>query len=171
MTFLNRCCEVMSDVIERHGGTLDKFVGDGMMATFGSPNDDPYQEERAVKAALELQGKISELSVKCEEENWPVINAGIRDPFRLRRGGEHGIEPAHGSTAIGETVNTAHYLESATKQFRANILISQYTYNAIRGQFNVKQLGQVNVKGHAEPMVVYSVEGLRDMAGITGRDQ
>jgi adenylate cyclase len=68
-------------------------------------------------------------------------------------------------TAIGETVNTAHYLESATKQFRANILISQYTYNAVRGQFNVKQFGQVNVKGHTEPMVVYSVEGLREKSG------
>src|SRR4029077_5251732 len=88
VTFLNRCCEVMSDVIERHGGTLDKFVGDGMMATFGSPNDDPYQEERAVKAALDLQEKISELSEKCEEENWPASTPGS--------GWEHRIEPAHG---------------------------------------------------------------------------
>ena len=51
VAFLNRCCEVMSEVIERHGGTLDKFVGDGMMATFGSPNDDPYQEERSQSRA------------------------------------------------------------------------------------------------------------------------
>ena len=74
-------------------------------------------------------------------------------------------------TAIGETVNTAHYLESATKQFQANILISQYTYNAVRGQFDVKQLGQVNVKGHSESMVVYSVEGVRDIAGVPGRNE
>jgi adenylate cyclase len=74
-------------------------------------------------------------------------------------------------TAIGETVNTAHYLESATKQFRASIVISQYTYNAIRGQFNVKPLGQVNVKGHSEPMVVYAVEGLREMAGVRAQDE
>ena len=70
-------------------------------------------------------------------------------------------------TAIGETVNTAHYLESATKLFHADILISQYTYNAIRGQFSVRQIGQVNVKGHPEPMIVYSVEGLRGTAGVT----
>jgi HAMP domain-containing protein len=55
VAFLNRCCEVMSDVIERHGGTVDKFIGDGMMATVGAPDDDPYQEERAVRAALDLQ--------------------------------------------------------------------------------------------------------------------
>jgi adenylate cyclase len=171
VAFLNRCCEVMSEVIERHGGTLDKFVGDGMMATFGSPNDDPYQEERAVKAALELQEKISDLSAKCEEENWPAINAGIGIHSGYAVVGSMGSSRHMEYTAIGETVNTAHYLESATKQFRANILISQYTYNAVRGQFNVKQLGQVNVKGHAEPMVVYSVEGLREMAGITGRDE
>ena len=58
----------MSDVIERHGGTLDKFIGDGMMATFGAPDDDPYQEERAVRAALDLQEKIGELSAKAEGE-------------------------------------------------------------------------------------------------------
>ena len=171
VAFLNRCCEVMSEVIERHGGTLDKFVGDGMMATFGSPNDDPYQEERAVKAALELQEKISDLSAKCDEENWPAINAGIGIHSGYAVVGSMGSSRHMEYTAIGETVNTAHYLESATKQFRANILISQYTYNAVRGQFNVKQLGQVNVKGHAEPMVVYSVEGLREMAGITGSDE
>jgi class 3 adenylate cyclase len=138
VTFLNRCCEVMSDVIERHGGTLDKFVGDGMMATFGSPNDDPYQEERAVKAALELQEKISELSGKCEKENWPAINVGIGVHSGYAVVGSMGSSRHLEYTAIGETVNTAYYLESATKQFRANILISQYTYNAIRGQFNVK---------------------------------
>ena len=170
VTFLNRCCEVMSDVIERHGGTLDKFIGDGMMATFGSPNDDPYQEERAIKAALDLQEKISKLSEKCEEENWPVINVGIGVHSGYAVVGSMGSTRHMEYTAIGETVNTAHYLESATKQFGANILVSQYTYNAVRGQFNVKQLGQVNVKGHAEPMIVYSVEGLRDLADITVRD-
>jgi adenylate cyclase len=171
VAFLNRCCEVMSDVIERHGGTLDKFVGDGMMATFGSPNDDPYQEERAVKAALDLQEKISVLSAKCEEENWPVINAGIGIHSGYAVVGSMGSSRHMEYTAIGETVNTAHNLESTTKQFGANILISQYTYNAVRGQFNVKRLGQVRLKGHAEPMVVYSVEGLRDMSGITKRDE
>jgi adenylate cyclase len=168
---LNRCCEVMSEVIEHHGGTLDKFVGDGMMATFGSPVDDPYQEERAVKAALDLQKRLSELSAKSENENWPVINVGIGVHSGYAVVGSMGSSRHMEYTAIGETVNTAHYLESATKQFRVNILISQYTYNAVRGQFNVKQLGQVNVKGHAEPMVVYSVEGLREMADITARDE
>jgi adenylate cyclase len=171
VAFLNRCCEVMSDVIDGHGGTLDKFVGDGMMATFGSPNDDPYQEERAVKAALDLQEKISVLSAKCEEENWPVINAGIGIHSGYAVVGSMGSSRHMEYTAIGETVNTAHNLESTTKQFGANILISQYTYNAVRGQFNVKRLGQVRLKGHAEPMVVYSVEGLRDMSGITKRDE
>ena len=171
VAFLNRCCEVMSEVIERHGGTLDKFIGDGMMATFGSPNDDPYQEERAVRAALDLQEKISELSAKCEEESWPAINAGIGIHSGYAVVGSMGSTKHMEYTAIGETVNTAHYLESATKQFRASIVISQYTYNAIRGQFNVKPLGQVNVKGHSEPMVVYSVESLREMAGVKAQDE
>jgi adenylate cyclase len=171
VAFLNRCCEIMSEVIERHGGTLDKFIGDGMMATFGSPNDDPYQEERAVRAALDLQEEISKLSAKCEEESWPAINAGIGIHSGYAVVGSMGSTKHMEYTAIGETVNTAHYLESATKQFRASIVISQYTYNAIRGQFNVKPLGQVNVKGHSEPMVVYSVESLREMAGVRAQDE
>ena len=171
VAFLNRCCEVMSDVIERHGGTLDKFIGDGMMATFGAPDDDPYQEERAVRAALDLQERVGELSAKGDGGNWPILNLGIGIHSGYAVVGSMGSSRHMDYTAIGETVNTAHYLESATKQFQTNILISQYTYNAVRGQFDVKQLGQVNVKGHSESMVVYSVEGVRDIAGVTGRDE
>jgi len=167
VTFLNRCCEVMSDVVERHGGTLDKFIGDGMMATFGSPSDDPYQEERAVNAALDLQEKIGQLSAKCEKESWPAIHVGIGIHSGYAVVGSVGSSRHMEFTAIGETVNTAHYLESATKLFHADILISQYTYNAIRGQFSVRQIGQVNVKGHPEPMIVYSVEGSRGTADVT----
>lgn len=162
VAFLNACCTVMGEVIERHGGTLDKFVGDGMMATFGAPNDDAYQEENAVKAALELQEKIRALPETPASAQWPPMQIGIGINSGNAVVGSVGSERHMEYTAIGETTNTAHCLEAMTKELDANILISPYTYNAVRGMFKVRQLGPVKIKGHDDEMVVYAIDGWRE---------
>jgi adenylate cyclase len=159
VAFLNACCAVMGEVIESHGGTLDKFVGDGMMATFGAPRDDPYQEENAVKAALELQEKIRALFETPASAQWPPIQIGIGINSGNAVVGSMGSERHMEYTAIGETTNTANCLEAMTKELGVSILISPYTYNAVRGLFKVRQLGPVKIKGHDDEMVVYAVEG------------
>ncbi|MEA3207047.1 MAG: adenylate cyclase [Chthoniobacter sp.] len=164
VTFLNACCEVMSEVIERHGGTLDKFVGDGMMATFGAPNDDPFQEEHAIMAALDLQEKMRALSESPASAPWPAIQLGIGINSGYAVVGSVGSSRHMEYTAIGETTNTANCLEAMTKELGVHILISQYTYNSVRGLFKVRQLGPVKMKGHSDEMAVYAVEGVRDDA-------
>jgi adenylate cyclase len=165
VTFLNNCCEIMSEVIEEHGGTLDKFVGDGMMATFGAPADDAYQEEHAILAALDLQDKIQAFSDKMVGEQWPPIQMGIGINSGYAVVGSMGSTRHMEYTAIGETTNTAACLEKMSKELGVNILISQYTYNAVRGLFRVKALGPISMKGHSDQMVIYSVEAALKPAG------
>jgi adenylate cyclase len=162
VAFLNACFAVMGEAIERHGGTLDKFVGDGMMAIFGAPMDDPFQEENAVNAALDLQEKIRALSETPASAQWPPIQVGIGINSGNAVVGSLGSERHMEYTAIGETTNTAHCLEAMTKELGVNILISPYTYNAVRGMFKVRQLGPVKIKGHDDEMVIYAIEGWRE---------
>lgn len=165
VSFLNRCCEVMSEVIERNGGILDKFVGDGMMATFGAPQEDAFQEEHAVEAALELRERLGALSEVAAVDNWGPIRMG----FGINSGnavvGSVGSSRHMEFTAIGDTVNCAAFLQDATKEFGVDILISEYTYNAVRGLFRTKKLGPLNLKGRADEMTVYAVEGRADREG------
>ncbi len=158
VAFLNRCSEVMSEVIEQNQGTLDKFVGDGMMATFGAPDDDPFQEEHAVQAALALQLEMSRLMVEPGDQHWMPIRVGVGINSGNAVVGSMGSSKHMEYTAIGDTVNCASYIEEATKEFGADIVISEYTYNAVRGLFKTRKLGSLIVKGRTDEMTVYAVE-------------
>ncbi len=158
--FLNRCSEVMSTVIEQNHGTLDKFVGDGMMATFGAPEDDPFQEEHAVQAALALQSELSRLAVEPGDEHWARVQVGVGINSGNAVVGSMGSSKHMEYTAIGDTVNCAAYIEEATKEFGADIVISEYTYNAVRGLFKTRKLGPLVVKGRADEVMIYAVDHL-----------
>ena len=157
VSILNRCFELISEIVTRHHGTLDKFIGDGMMATFGAPDDDPYQEEHAIKAALEIREKSRELS----EEAGTRISMGVGVNSGYAVVGSMGSSRHMEYTAIGEVVNTACCLESATKGLDVDILMSEFTHNAVRGVFDVRRLDPLEIKGHPEKLTVYSVEALR----------
>jgi adenylate cyclase len=155
---LNEYFEIMVDIVFRHQGMLDKFMGDGLMVLFGAPQEDPYQEEHALKAAVEMQQELRRLRERHEAEG--------RVGFSIRIGinsgpavvGNVGSSQRMEYTAIGDTVNLASRLESATRDLGAEILISEYTYNAVRGAFKTRSVGSVRVKGRAEPVQAYMVE-------------
>jgi adenylate cyclase len=156
---LNEYFERMVDVVIRNNGTLDKFIGDGMMVIFGAPDDDPYQEEHALKAAVEMQAELRKLAEKWRPEGLNLrIGIGINSGPAIV--GNIGSSRRMDYTAIGDTVNLASRLESATKEFGVGIIISEYTHNAVRGAFQFKKLGDVHVRGRSEPVLAYSVEGM-----------
>jgi len=160
---LNEYFESMVDVVIRNNGTLDKFIGDGMMVIFGAPDDDPYQEEHAIKAAVEMQAELRKLADKWRPEGLNLrIGIGINSGPAIV--GNIGSSRRMDYTAIGDTVNLASRLESATKEFGAGILISEYTHNAVRGAFQFKNIGAVHVRGRSEPVLAYSVEGIETPA-------
>jgi adenylate cyclase len=154
---LNEYFERMVDVVIRNNGTLDKFIGDGMMVIFGAPDDDPYQEEHALKAAIEMQAELRKLAEKWRGEGLNLrIGIGINSGPAIV--GNIGSSQRMDYTAIGDTVNLASRLESATKEFGVGIIISEYTHNAVRGAFQFTKLGEVRVRGRSEPVLAYAVD-------------
>jgi adenylate cyclase len=154
---LNEYFESMVEVVFRHNGTLDKFIGDGMMVIFGAPDDDPYQEENALRTALEMQQELRRLSVK-----WKAEGLNIRSGIGINSGpavvGNIGSSRRMDYTAIGDTVNLASRLESATKEMGVGILVSEYTYIGARGTFQFREMGSIHVKGRTEPVMTWTPE-------------
>ena len=156
---LNEYLTEMTAIIkDQFGGTLDKFIGDAIVAIFGAPFSKPDDPVRAVNAALAMQKKVAELQRRWKERGekfvfgigvgintGPAIVGNIGSPDRLNY------------TCIGDTVNTAARLEAATRSTGASILISAATYAYIADYFQCEELPPISVKGKKEPLVVYSV--------------
>jgi adenylate cyclase len=159
----------MVDQVLAQQGTLDKFIGDAVMAIFGAPVAAPDHAERACRAAL---GMIQE--VQALQEKWVAEG---REPFRIGIGintgdmvvGNLGSEQLFDYTVIGDGVNIGARLESLNKEYKTSthIIISETTYQAARGAIDVRRLGDVTVKGKTRPLVVYELVGLR-MPTVTG---
>jgi adenylate cyclase len=154
---LNEYFDKMVDIVFKHHGTLDKFIGDGIMVIFGAPVDDPYQEEHAVRAALEMQLAISELRTKWSLQDGVDLRIGIGINSGNAIVGNIGSAKRMDYTAIGDTVNLASRLETATKEYGVDILISDYTYQGVRGMFPAKRVGEVALKGRNDSVLAYTL--------------
>ncbi|HUN57045.1 MAG TPA: adenylate/guanylate cyclase domain-containing protein [Candidatus Binataceae bacterium] len=150
----------MVDVVLRNHGTIDKFLGDGVMVIFGAPLDDPYQEEHAVIAAVEMQRELETLCAKWDSEGRRRFKMGIGINSGSAVVGNIGSQEHMEYTAIGDTVNLAARLESATKELDVDIIVSEHTYDSVRPLFKWKPIGPIVVKGRLEPVHAFAVEGL-----------
>ena len=156
----------MVDQVLGQQGTLDKFIGDGVMAIFGAPVPLPDHAERACRTAL---GMIEEL--KTLQARWKTEG---REPFRIGIGintgdmmvGNLGSEQLFDYTVAGDGVNIGARVESLNKEFETttSIIISETTYLAARDVLDVRRLGEATVKGKSRPIVVYELRGLRETA-------
>lgn len=158
VSLLNEYFAVMVDIIFKNQGSLDKFIGDGMMVEFGAPLDDPLQELHAVTTAIEMQQAIKKLSTKWQSEGWPAIKLGIGVHSGIAIVGNIGSERRIEYTAIGDTVNVASRLEQLTKELKTPILISEATVKAIENNFKFKNLGPFVLHGRVHPIVVYALD-------------
>lgn len=147
----------MVEQIHANQGTLDKFIGDAVMAIFGAPLAYPDHAERACRAALAMVAELEKLRAK-----W---TADGREPFRIGIGintgemvvGNLGSEQVFTYTVVGDGVNLASRLESLTKEFDVPIIISEATYEAVRHVFHGHFLGEVHVKGKSAPAKIYAL--------------
>ena len=156
---LNEYFDKMIDAIFRYKGTLNKFLGDGFMAMFGAPVDDPHQEEHAIRAALEMQRSVAGLREKFQRYRIKDFRIGIGINTGMAVVGNIGCDQRMEYTAVGDTVNTAARLETKTKELKVDVLVSDYTYVAVRNLFRFKKGDLLQVKGKAESIQVFSVEG------------
>ncbi|MCZ7544867.1 MAG: adenylate/guanylate cyclase domain-containing protein [Anaerolineae bacterium] len=150
---LNRYLELIVETIKEHGGTLDKYTGDGAMALFNTPLPQPDHALRAVSAACCTHERLADFYRDFEPRMRLCINFGIHTGHAVV--GNVGTSAFMDFTAIGDTVNTAARIQTISHDNR--ILISQATYDQVRDRVIVRSLGPHQVKGREEPVVIYEV--------------
>ena len=159
---LNEFYDLMIDTTFKHDGTLDKFLGDAVMAIFGAPLPQPDHSVRAIRTALAMQAGIKGLSEKRVREGKAPIAVGIGVSAGDAVAGTVGSEDRMEYTVIGDTVNLGSRLESIAKP--GQILITERTYQKVEGVIEARALGSVKVKGKEEEVGVLEVVGLTQTA-------
>ncbi len=158
VSLLNGYFEKMIEVIFRNHGTLDKFLGDGMMIEFGAPLEDPRQEINAITAALEMQNELKRLSDEWEKSGRPRLEMGIGVHTGFAIVGNIGSERRVEYTAVGDTVNVASRLEFTTKALKLPILVSEATFSAVPpNMFKYRDLGPMQLHGRAGEIKVFAI--------------
>jgi adenylate cyclase len=159
VTILNEYFSAMSDVIFANQGTLDKFIGDAIMAIYGAPIEMPDGAYQCVKTAIEMREKLAFLNEKWKAEKKPQLQVGYGVNTGEAIVGNIGSERRMEYTAIGDMVNVAARLEGETGSNQ--IFITEETYKEVESQILVKRLSAVKVKGKSAKIQVYEVAGLK----------
>jgi adenylate cyclase len=154
---LNEYFTAMVTVIFDHGGTVDKFVGDAIMALFNAPLDQPDHAQRAVETALAMQAATDVLADRWKAQGDPELRIGVGVHSGPAVVGNMGAEQRAEYTVIGDTVNVASRLESLSKDLGCSIVISAETARRLATTEPFQPLGPLPIKGRAAPMVLYGV--------------
>lgn len=159
---LNEYFQIMVGIINKHGGIVDKFIGDAIMAVWGAPNGNDRDPQNAVKACLEMRVALAELNEKRQGRGQVPLKIGIG----LHRGeaisGTIGSSERMEYTVIGDTVNQASRIESSTKAFGTDFLLSDSMADLVAEEFICERAGSVEVKGKSEPLTLFKVRGFYD---------
>jgi len=155
---LNALLTPLTEVVHRHHGTIDKYMGDAMMAFWGAPLTDPHHAAHAVAAAYDMQDAVARLAVEFERHGWPALTLGIGINTGIVNVGNMGSRYRMAYTAIGDAVNLASRLEALTRVFQVPIIVGESTRKAFPAA-TYRELGLVQVKGKQELTRVY--EALR----------
>jgi adenylate cyclase len=153
---LNEYLSRMTDVIFKYEGTLDKFMGDAIMAVFGAPLDMADHAERAIRAALEMQERLAEWNAERKEGPEFRVRIGINSGKAVA--GEIGSINKKEYTVLGDTVNTASRLESSVAK-PGSVVVGANTLELVQGRFDCRPLGTFNLKGKEKEVLVFEVMG------------
>lgn len=154
---LNEYFTQMVDVVFHHHGSVDKFVGDMVMALFGAPVEDADHADHAVQAALDMLSALDRLNERWAGEGRPRLAIGVGVNSGEMVAGNVGSEQIMSYTVIGDAVNLGSRLESLNKQYGTSIIISEHTKQGLKGQYHIRALGEVTVKGKTRPVSIYEV--------------
>jgi adenylate cyclase len=150
----------MSGIIRsKHRGTLDKYIGDAIMAFWGAPMDDAQHARNGVLAALDMQKERKVLNGKFAARGWPTIKIGVGVNSGSVRVGDMGSQVRRAYTAMGDAVNVASRLEGRTKYYGVGILVGERTRNAVKDVV-FREIDRIKVKGKDESVSIFEPLGL-----------
>jgi len=157
VTMLNEYFSLMIDPIFKYEGTLDKFIGDAIMAVFGAPVVHDNDAERAVRAALEMRAALKHYNRLRVQRGEDPIETGIGIALGDAISGNIGSEQRMDYTVIGDTVNVASRLEGLSKNYETKVLVNEGIYNTVKDNIRCVDLGLAHVKGKEGDVRVYGV--------------
>jgi adenylate cyclase len=154
---LNEYFSRMVDIVFRHRGTVDKFVGDMVMALYGAPVDDPDHAEHAVAAAIDMVRELGDLNRGWASRGMTQLDIGIGINSGDMIAGNIGSSSIMSYTVIGDNVNLGSRLESLNKDYGTRIIISDATRIRLKGDYDIRPLGDVVVKGKSRPVAIFEL--------------
>jgi len=155
---LNRYFELMVDIIISHGGVIDKYIGDAIMAFFGAPVKHEDDAVQAVRAAVEMQESLRLFNAEQRNAGKPEFITGIGINYGVVTVGNIGSEKKMDYTIIGDMVNLGSRLEGLTKPYHQNIIFSESVYRKIKGELPCRMVDKVVVKGKTKGENIYTAE-------------
>jgi len=156
---MNEYLGAMTEVIRGQRGTLDKYIGDAIMAFWGAPVADPEHARRAVASALQMQERLLEVDKDLVAKGWPALKIGVGVNTGPMTVGDMGSTVRKAYTVMGDAVNLGARLEGITKQYGVGILVGEETWAIVKDQFVFREIDRVRVKGKAEPVGIYEPLG------------
>ena len=154
---INKFLTPMTDIIMKNGGTIDKYMGDCIMAFWNAPIDIPNHRTMAVKSAVEMVHKLKELNNSEGFGPGNKLNIGIGINSGKAVVGNMGSKQRFDYSVLGDAVNLASRLEGVSKNYDATIIIGYDTYKNIKEKYNFKKLDQVKVKGKSNLVSIYTI--------------
>ena len=155
---LNAYLTEMTRIIFQHRGTLDKYIGDAVMAIWGAPFDEPNHAERCCFGAVNMLTRLAELQAGWRAQGKPILDIGIGINTGVASVGNMGSSLRYGYTAIGDAVNLASRLEGLNKEYGTHILISESTQKELHTDtLMLREIDLIRVKGKLQPLTIYEI--------------
>ena len=156
---MNEFLTPLTKVIHKHRGTIDKYMGDAVMAFWGAPLPDQERASNALEAGFEMLQAVRDLDAPFAERGWPPINIGVGLNSGTMRVGNMGSEFRRAYTVMGDAVNLGSRLESLTKEYGVGMICSDHTRKAAPAGWAFRELDAVRVKGKNEPVAIFEPLG------------
>jgi adenylate cyclase len=164
---LNEYLSEMTRIIFRNQGTLDKYIGDAVMAFWGAPFEDTAQSSHAARASYEMLQKLEELQRSWSQKGLPQLDIGVGINKGVASVGNMGSVLRYGYTALGDSVNLASRLEGLNKEYGTRVLLSDSAFKDARvPEYLYREVDIIRVKGKELPVVIHELAGLRDKKEI-----
>jgi adenylate cyclase len=158
-SLMNQYLGAMTIVVRKHRGTLDKYIGDAIMAFWGAPVDDPDHAKNAVLTGLEMHVALHELNRDLVAKGWPELKIGVGVNTGPMTVGDMGSPVRQSYTVMGDAVNLGSRLEGITKQYGVGFIVGEGTRELVKSEFVFRELDRVRVKGKEDPVGIYEPVG------------